>query len=161
NVHDCDHDGYLDNNEVGKVTVTLKNVGSDSLKATTATMSSTNPHVSFPSGTTVSFAKTAPFGTASVIVPVELQGASGPEVVDANASYNDPGLAVAGPFVAHNYSWGNTDEVPSATENVETLSQPWTKAGSPASDGNFTTTLRAPNDHCFLGPDIGVVADHT
>src|SRR5262249_10051480 len=79
NVHDCDADGYLDNNEVGKVTVTLKNVGSDSLKATTATLSSTNPHVSFPSGTTVSFPKTAPFGTTSVIVPVELQGASGPE----------------------------------------------------------------------------------
>src|SRR5262249_44635985 len=33
-LHDCDTDGYLDNGEVGRVTVTLKNVGSDSLKAT-------------------------------------------------------------------------------------------------------------------------------
>ena len=112
NLHDCDHDGYLDNGEVARLTVTLKNVGSDTLKSTTATLSSTNPHVSFPGGNTVSFAKTLPFQAASVTVPVELLGAAGPEVVDVAASYNDPGLAVPGPVVAHDYTWGNTDEVP-------------------------------------------------
>ena len=161
NLHDCDLDGYLDNGEVARVTVTLKNTGSDTLKATTATLSSANPHVSFPGGNTVSFAKTLPFQTASVTVPVELLGASGPEVVDVNASYNDPGLAVPGPFVAHDYSWGNTDEVPSNVESVETLSPPWTKAGSPVSDGMWTTTIATPSDRRFLGPDAGEIADHT
>jgi hypothetical protein len=161
NLHDCDHDGYLDNGEVGRVTVTLENVGSDSLKSTTATLSSTNPHVSFPAGATVSFAKTRPFQTTSITVPVELEGASGPEVVDIAATYNDPGLAVAGPFVAHHYAWGNTDEVPSANESVEAAAPPWAAAGTPANDGQWTTTLLTPSDHAFLGPDVGEIADHT
>src|SRR4029077_2702293 len=36
--HTCDGDSYLDNGEIAHVTVTLKNVGSDTLKATTATL---------------------------------------------------------------------------------------------------------------------------
>ena len=160
-VHNCDHDAYLDNGEVGRLTVTLKNVGSESLTATTATLSSTNPHVSFPAGNTVSFANTSPFQTAAVSVPVELEGAVGPEVVDIAASYNDPGLAVAGPVVAHDYSWGNSDEIPSSTESVEAQSLPWTMAGSPAGDGMWTTIQSAPGDRRFLGPDVGEAADHT
>jgi len=160
-VYDCDHDAYLDNGEVGHVTVTLENVGSSTLTSTTATFSSTNPHISFPGGNTASFAKTQPFQTASATVAVKLLGASVPEVVDIAASYNDPGLAVAGPFVTHNYSWGNTDEVPSNVESVETNSLPWTMAGSPAGDGQWTTTLVAAGDKRFLGPDVGEVGDHT
>ena len=159
--HDCDHDAYLDNGEIGRLTVTLKNVGSATLLATTATLSSTNPHVSFPAGNTVSFASTQPFQTAAVSVPVELKGAVGPEVVDIAASYNDPALAVAGPVVAHDYSWGNTNETPSSIESVEAQSLPWTMAGSPASDGMWTTTQGGPGDRRFLGPDVGEVADHT
>jgi hypothetical protein len=90
-----------------------------------------------------------------------LLGASGPELVDVNASYNDPALAVPGPYVAHNYSWGNTDEVPSNVESVEAIAPPWTASGSPASDGQWTTTLATSSDHAFLGPDIGEIADHT
>ena len=160
-VYDCDHDAYLDNGEVGHVTVTLENVGSSTLTSTTATFSSTNPHISFPGGNTATFAKTQPFQTGSVTVPVKLLGAAGPEVVDIAASYNDPGLAVAGPLVAHNYSWGNTDEVPSSTESVETNTLPWTMAGSPAGDGQWTTTLVGAGDKRFLGPDVGEIADHT
>ena len=160
-VNDCDHDGYLDNGEVGHVTLTLENVGSSTLTSTTATFSSTNPHISFPGGNTATFAKTQPFQTGSVTVPVKLLGAAGPEVVDIAASYNDPGLAVAGPLVAHNYSWGNTDEVPSSTESVETNTLPWTMAGSPAGDGQWTTTLVGAGDKRFLGPDVGEIADHT
>ena len=160
-VHDCDADGYIDNGEVARITVTLKNVGSDTLEATTATLSSTNPHVGFPGGNTVKFAKTLPFQTASVTVPVELLGAAAPEVVDINASYNDPDLAVPGPYVAHDYSWGNTDEVPSNVESVEAHTPPWTMAGSPASDGQWATTIATPSDRRFLGPDVGEVADHT
>ena len=158
--HNCDLDPYLDNGEVARVTVMLQNVGSDTLKATTATLSSSNPHVSFPTGNTVSFARTAPFQTASVSVPVELLNASGPEIVDLSASYNDPGLAVAGPFVANNYSWGNTDEVPSSNESVEALTPIWTMSGTPVGDGQWTTLQAGPGDRRFLGPDIGEIADH-
>jgi hypothetical protein len=159
--HDCDLDAYMDNSEVSRITVTLKNVGSDTLEATTATLTSANPHVSFPTGNAVTFAKTAPFQTASVVVPVELTGAAGPEVVDVTAHYNDPGLAVAGPYVANVFTWGNTDEVPSSNESVEALTPIWAAAGSPGDDGQWTTRQAGAGDRRFLGPDPGQVADHT
>src|SRR5262249_46023840 len=63
------------------------------------------------------------------------------------------------PYPANNYSWGNTDEVPSTTENVETVAPPWTPFG-PADDGQWTIVASAPNDHRFLGPDVGAISDH-
>src|SRR5439155_2637857 len=51
----CDHDGALDNGETGHLVITLNNQGSSPLSNTTATVTSSNPHVSFPSGNSVSF----------------------------------------------------------------------------------------------------------
>jgi hypothetical protein len=51
--------------------------------------------------------------------------------------------------------------VPSNSESVETLSPPWTMAGTPVTGGMWTTTLATPSDHRFLGPDPGEIADHT
>src|SRR5205814_9397814 len=51
NLHDCDLDGYLDNGEAARGTLTLSNVGSHTLKAAPATLTSANPHASFPPGT--------------------------------------------------------------------------------------------------------------
>src|SRR6185436_16491443 len=52
-VHSCDRDGYLDNHETGRLTVTLKNTGSNDLLRTTATISSADPAVTFPRGATI------------------------------------------------------------------------------------------------------------
>jgi hypothetical protein len=159
-VHDCDGDGYLDNGEVGHVTLTLKNTGSAGLSHTTLSLSSANGHVGFPGGNAVPFPSLAPLGSGSVTLPVELLGAVGPELLDIVATYNDPGLASAGPRTSTLYAYGNTDEVPSASENVETLTPPWTASGTPLADGQWTTAEAGPTDHRFRGPDVGEVADH-
>src|SRR5262249_30297234 len=52
-VSSCDNDGVLDNGETGTLTVTLHNDGGTALSAITATVSSTNPAASFPSGNTI------------------------------------------------------------------------------------------------------------
>jgi hypothetical protein len=159
--HNCDADGYLDNGEVGHVAVTFENTGSSSLSQSTVSLSSSNGHVGFPGGTSASLPSVVPFGTTSVSLPVELLGASGPELLDFVATYNDPGFAIAGPRTSTLYARGNTDEVPSTTENVETLSPPWAAAGSPLDQGQWGTAEVGPTDHRFRGPDMGDVADHT
>ncbi len=158
---DCDSDGYLDNGEVGTFLLTLKNNGSESLSNTTVTLSSSNPHVSFPAGNTRTFPSMAPFGSATVSVPMELTGASGPEFVDVTGTYNDPGLAIAGPYATTATILGNVDEVPSFTESVETLSPPWASAGTPVGDGEWSVIEVAPGDHRFHGDDYGNISDHT
>jgi len=157
----CDGDGYLDNGEVGHVTVTLRNSGSISLTGTTLSLSSANSHVKFPGGSSVNVPPTSPFTNVAVTLPVELLGASGIEVLDITATYNDPNLAVAGPRTSTLYLYGNTNEVPAANESVETLSPPWTAAGTPAGQGQWTRTEAGPTDHRFNGPDMGDIADHT
>jgi hypothetical protein len=160
-LHSCDLDGHLDNGEIGHVFLALKNTGSVPLTATTVTLSSTNPHVSFPGGTTWSFPSLAPFFTATVAMPVELLGASGLEVVDVVMSYNDPALALGGPRTTTFFAYGNCDEVPSTIESVEALSPPWAATGTPLADGQWFTYEVGALDHRFNGPDFGDVADHT
>ncbi len=160
-VHNCDGDAYLDNGEVGHVTFTLENTGSSNLTQTTLSLSSSNGHVSFPGGSSMPFPSLAPFASGSVTLPIQLLGAAGPEVLDIVATYNDPGLASAGPRTSTLHAYGNTDEVPSTTENVETLAPPWTASGSPPADGQWATAEVGPTDHRFRGPDVGEIADHS
>ena len=160
-VHNCDHDGYLDNGEVGHVTVTLKNTGSVNLTGSALSLSSGNPHVRFPGGNGASLPTLAPFTTATARLQVELLGASGPELLDLTTTYSDPALAVAGPRTSTFYARGNTDEVPSAAENVETLSPPWTFTGTPLTIGQWATAEAGATDHRFRGPDMGDVGDHS
>ena len=156
-VRDCDADGYLDNSEVGHVTVTLRNVGNITLSNTTVSLSSTNPHVGFPAGGSATLPTLAPLQSASVTLQVELLGASGVEVVDVIATYNDIDLAIPGARTTTLYARGNTDQVASATENVETLSPPW---GSIVA-GRWEVSEFGPTDHRFHGADLGDIADHS
>lgn len=162
-VHSCDHDGYLDDGEVGYLTVTLKNSGSTSLSSTTATLSSTNPSVVFQSGTSLAFPPSQPFGTTTARAFIRCSGASGIQSDDFLIQANDPGLAVAGP---RNLSFGaraNTDEIASQNETVEAKSPPWTASG-PVLSSAFEPWSRqevAPTSHRFWGPDAGGVSDQS
>src|SRR5262249_30727054 len=51
----CDHDGVIDNGETGELTITLKNVGRNPVDDITITVSSSNPHVTFPHGNVLHF----------------------------------------------------------------------------------------------------------
>ena len=63
-VHSCDHDGILDNDEVGHLTVKLRNTGSIPLAAS-ATVASSNPAVSDDSGGMLTFPVAAPYTTTT------------------------------------------------------------------------------------------------
>jgi hypothetical protein len=150
----CDKDGVLDNGETGTLTVTLQNSGSTVLSATTATLSSTNPHISFPGGTTINFPPSAQTATTTATIPVRLTGASGIELADITINYNDPGLAVAGPQTAVATFRLNSDQLAnsSATDDVESSHTVWT-TGTQSTTSVFQRIQIAANDHRWLGPD--------
>ena len=160
-VASCDEDGVLDNVEIGRLSFTAKNVGVGALSATTATVASSNPHVSFPHGATVSLGGSAPFGTLSGSVDVELSGASGIEVADFTITFDDSGLPapVAGFFSVR----VNTDDIAdaSATDDVESAVPVWTVAGDPSLSSAFPwRRLEASAaDHRWLGPNAGAPSD--
>jgi hypothetical protein len=86
----CDHDGYLDNGELGELSFSVRNRGSVALSETTATVSSTNPNVSFPEGNVVNVAIAQPFATTLGSIKVSLNGAAGLQQADFTISVNDP-----------------------------------------------------------------------
>lgn len=153
---DCLPDGILDNGETGTLALSLKNTGSSSLSATTGTVSSTNPNISFPAGNVINFAPSGPFGTTGGSVEVALAGEVGADLASLQINVDDPGLAVAGPIVIPESYRVNADEVPNAaaTETAESsLSVMSTSAGAglaPWSRKKITGV-----DHRWHGPDNG------
>src|SRR5262249_32362636 len=78
----CDFDGYLDNGEKGLLNVSIKNNGAQNLFATTATVSSSNAHVSFPNGATITFPNSQPGQTVTGSIAITASSMSGVENSD-------------------------------------------------------------------------------
>ncbi len=158
-VSSCDADGALDDNETGNLTITLRNVGSGALAATSATVSSNNPYVSFPSGTSVVFPSSQPMDTTTATIPVHLSLASGIQQLDVDIAFRDLALAFPADILAARSYRGNTDELPATTktDGVECAATPWTPGGSPAFDAaaGWRRLEVAALDHRWLGPDPG------
>jgi large repetitive protein len=156
-VSSCDADGVLDDAETGNLTITLRNVGTEILAATSATISSSNAAVSFPSGTTVSFPSSQPMQTTTASIPVRLDLGVGIQELDFDIAYRDPGFSIAGDVTLTRSYRVNTDELPaySKTDTVECASTPWVPDGSPAyaAASGFERIEVTALDHRWLGPD--------
>jgi hypothetical protein len=126
-VANCDGDGVLDSGEVGKVTITLKNIGNGSVGSLTGTVSTSTAGVTFPAGTSISFPNVDPFGTTSASINVALApGLAGAQSLDFGITFTSPQLGAPG-----NGSFsirGNTNTIPAstATDTVEASSTLWT-----------------------------------
>jgi large repetitive protein len=163
NVVYCDRDGVLDSGETGTLTIMLKNTGNGSLSATTATVTSTNPALTFSGGGSISFPASQPFQTVSAGIHVTLGSVSGLQSLPLTISFNDPGFAIPGAVTVPSAQRGNYDDVPnqSATDDVESASPKWTPGGNPALDtsGPWQRFEATPSDHRWLGPDSNAPAD--
>ncbi len=156
----CDGDGILDNGETGTMTVTLRNVGTIALSSTTGNVSSTNAHVSFPSGATLTIPATIPQQIVTLTLPVRVTGASGVETADIAVSVDDPQLATVRPFVGHVLFRVNADQKAnqSPTDDVESTHTVWTtgsSVASPTSDLLWQRSTITGIDHRWVGPDSG------
>ena len=160
-LRDCDGDGRLDNGEMGRVVVTLRNTGTISLANARVTLSSTNPHVSFPQGATVRLSPVNPYQSATTYCVVAFNGATTAEVLDLTATVTEPGL-VGTNRASTLYVYANADDGPSANETAEGNTSGWTAGGTPTTEGMWTVAQSATSvNHLFYGADIGTTADHT
>jgi hypothetical protein len=164
-VDGCDGDGYLDKNEKGLVTVTIRNTGYEALNNATATISSSNPNVTFPNGTTLTFPATQPNQNATATVQVALANISAVEDVTFTITIQDAGPPVVGPVVANYSDHINVDDAPntSATDTVEARQTPWTNASSFPFDANVLWRRIAPDatsaNHAWFAPTPGKASD--
>ncbi|HYC62940.1 MAG TPA: M36 family metallopeptidase [Thermoanaerobaculia bacterium] len=165
-VASCDADGVLDTGEYGKLTVAIKNVGSTTLNATTATIASTNPGVSFPNGTTINFPSSEPLSTVSSQITVALNpGVAGVQQIDFQITLTDP--AITGSRNGTASFRANTDIIPasSATDDVEASTMattPWTLDFEPVLGdiAPFSIQTVTPLSHRWFGPNGGAPSDN-
>ncbi len=159
----CDHDGTLDTDEVGVATITVKNVGVGPLSATTVTLSSQSPGLTFPSGPTAMVPRIGPFETAMVRVPVGLRGVRGFQGVTLTAAANDLSLATPGPVTFDLNVRLNADVKPdgSTTDDVEAPMSKWTTANDPRfnTGSDWRIAVDSPTSHWWFGPNPASPAD--
>jgi hypothetical protein len=132
-VDSCDLDGYLDSNEKGLLTVTVKNAGVQNLFNTTATVTSSNPHITFPNGNTITFPGSQPTQSVTATLVVAGGGMAGIETTDFTFTVQDSGSPTIGPITAHYFESLNITEIPaaSATDTVEVRQTSWAISSNP------------------------------
>ena len=128
----CDDDDVMDAGEYGQLTVTLRNTGTTTLAAPTATISSPSSDVWYPFGPDLTFPAIAPGAAESVTMPVAyLATVSGTQTLDFQIDCDDPDLAAP---VSETVTFRtNTDEIPAstATDTVEPAAPPETTGFNP------------------------------
>ncbi|HKO56483.1 MAG TPA: M36 family metallopeptidase, partial [Thermoanaerobaculia bacterium] len=126
-VANCDGDGVLDSGEIGKVTITLRNVGNGAVGSLTGTVSTSTAGVTFPAGTGISFPNVDPIGTTSASINVALApGLAGAQALDFGITFTSPQLGAPGNGTFSLRGNTNTIAASSATDTVEATTSPWT-----------------------------------
>jgi hypothetical protein len=154
----CDRDGVIDNGETGTLVMTFANQGPNNLNQIEVTVTSSNPHVTFPFGNTVKFPPLQKHGDSTGSIRVAVNGASGVESADFDISIVAPELELPSGLNVNALHRVNYNEVPaaSATESVESPNHGWTVAGGPVALPNVTSWQRRALSairHVWWGPD--------
>ena len=162
----CDADGYLDGNETGKLSFTLRNLGTQALSNTTGTVTSANPNVLIANGGAITFGPSDGSGTTTGSVNVSIPaGTAGIQTVDFTLNFTDSALSVPGNRTATGVLRANTNLIPAstATDDVEAPTTLWTTSAvlTPGFNGFFPWRQVATNgmSHQWYAPDVNGVSD--
>jgi hypothetical protein len=159
-VKSCDSDGFLDGEEVGKVTIEMTNGGPVALVDTVATVLPSDPGVVLPNGDKVTFPLIGPFQTVSATVDIGLDNS----FVDVKnlalsvEAYND-GSCIASVTTPVNPRVNLDDVVGiSTTDTVDSDKSTWTLQGE-SSDALWTRFRDATLNYEWIGRDAGSKTD--
>lgn len=133
-VKSCDSDGILDNDEVGRFAVVVRNIGVDPLTKPTLKITSQSPKVTLVTPAQVSVSALGPTQAATVMVDVAMQGADPAQAFTVDFEASDPGLP-AGRIARRTYAGlGNIDYLlrSGLTETANTTSSVWQVWADPA-----------------------------
>lgn len=157
----CDHDGVLDAFETGTLTIKLRNTGVGTLTAASVALTTSTAGVTFPSGATRTMAPTAPFGTATITVPVALGDVSMPQAGVFTIAVTDSSLLAAVSATA-NFRL-NYDLRPNSSrlDDVEAPMTQWTAANDPqgVTGSDFRIFQSTATEHFWFGPNPSAPAD--
>ncbi|MDC0708641.1 myxosortase-dependent M36 family metallopeptidase [Stigmatella sp. ncwal1] len=159
----CDNDGVVDPGETGLLRVTIDNTGIDTVSATTVQVQSTDPGVTIGQGGQLVFPPIAPFASATVDIPVTVEGPAEIRFITFQITYQDADQAIPGARTVSFSERVNVDELPasSATDDVESRLVTWTMTKD-ASLGHPTLWSRhseTPVVNYFFGPNASFKAD--
>jgi hypothetical protein len=169
-VRSCDSDGNLDAGEAGKLTITLRNTGWQSLTHTQVKVSASDPSVSFDGAGSASAGAIDPYSEASVSVGVSVQdGASARGTLHFSVTSSDSEALETSIDTSADALY-NFDDVAatSATDDVESAhpvwqvdaaAQVWARQGDA---GNHVWHGEDPGeatDQSLLSPPLVVSAD--
>ncbi|HUL76755.1 MAG TPA: M36 family metallopeptidase, partial [Vicinamibacteria bacterium] len=155
-----DADGVLDDEETAVVAVDLGNVGSRDLAGATITLSSPDPRVTFPAGTSIPVAATVARGSGSrttVDFQVSLSGAYRGEVMPVDLGFPAGYLRTDAPrriWLRTNF---DDQAAASKVERFESERFAWAFAGGQPSD--FGRVELDATHHELQGLDVGHAAD--
>ncbi len=158
----CDHDGNLDANETGVLTIRLRNTGVGTLSSAQVAVTSTTPGVTFPQGAMIAMPATAPFGVATVTFAVAMGDVAGSQGGMFNITITDASLAM-GPITHQAMFRLNYDVVPmsSRLDDVESPMTTWTSSSDPQlnTGSNFRIFQSSATQHFWFGPNPASPAD--
>jgi hypothetical protein len=154
----CDRDGVLDNGETGNLSITLKNQGTRTVEDVEVTVTSSNPHVTFPRGNEIRFRAIPGQRESTESIRVALNGAVGIEETDFGLAIESRDLGLPGPLNVVSTHRLNYDDKrnAAATETAESADHGWTIAGDPVAPPNVAAWQRralSPTQHVWFGPD--------
>ena len=158
----CDHDGYLDAGEHGRVAITVMNGGAAEAFDTVVTLTSPTAGITFPGGNSVMIARLRPFESVRVFVRIALDRAvTARGALNLQASVNN-GEACQTIVTSSLNQWLNVDEIDnaSATDDVEARGTSWTIGGTDG-DQIWSRVEAAPLNRAWVGVDLPGGSDTT
>jgi len=171
----CDSDGNIDNGESATLTVKIRNVGIETLTATTGTLSSKSAALTFDGEGKLAIPPSKPFETVEVKTTVHLKGADPISKHEIEIALTDPTLAVPRTVTTTVPFTAEFDTVPDSAviDTVEAPTTPWKTNGDKTLDNSVRWTRVKtldetrwtilgnvnPSDEWFTSPPLQVAAD--
>ncbi len=163
-VKNCDGDGILDQDEIGKLKVNVRNAGSAILAGTQVTVTSATPGVTFPNGNMATIQSISPFGIGTATLDVALD--PGVTMITDAAFAVTLAAATCTPSVMATRTLRlNVDDTAnaSATETADSENAPWTKWGAPGfevvANEIWSRDLQANGNYRFYGQNYPAHSD--
>ncbi len=161
----CDHDGLLDEGEVGSLEITVRNSGTGTLAATHAEVTSrSGAGVAFPDGPGVTFGPMRPFETKSIKLKVVANGADSSKPLELDVAVTEPSLAASRTLHLVLPARFNSDEAADSStfDHVDTTKTSWVVTGTDTAGGQTKKWSRtAPGaDGWWTIPNALATSDH-
>ena len=156
----CDHDGVLDADEIGQLTIVVSNAGPIPMVGATVSVASPTGGLGFPGGALLQLPDIAPYASTTAVFQVSLDKSwikAGTIELDISATSMG---SCEGTVMRTLQLRANYDELPatSASDDVEARVSPWKPTGDLSDKIWSRPEVMAPN-HAWRGLDWGSPSD--